>query len=374
MKLRKSCIFKKTIFGTPENLSKTAIFFDIETTGLSWRTSHLYMIGCAFYDPDKDGWILQQWFLEKPSEEKELLELFAEFLNDHPWDSLVHYNGTTFDLPYLRSKYQFYKLEDPLVSIETDSDRQSLDLFTQIRRYKKYLNTPSLKQRDLEICFGLPRDDCYTGGELISVYHEYLRSGDENLLNCLWLHNYEDVQNLLPICSGVRAYQDLFTGKFRILSSGFISDSATDSSENNVFVAALALSFPLPQTLDIKTEHCTLHAEKSSAELTIPVYEGELRHYFADYKNYYYLPDEDMAIHKSVGSFVDPAHRKKATADTCYQRVCGQFLPQMDDVFSPSLRHAKKDNVSWFRIEEVRNPENSAIQHKYVQSFLSHLR
>ena len=368
MKLRKSCIFKKTISGTPENLSKTAIFFDIETTGLSWRTSHLYMIGCAFYDPDKDGWILQQWFLEKPSEEKELLELFAEFLNEHPWDSLVHYNGTTFDLPYLRSKYQFYKLEDPLVSIETDSDRQSLDLFTQIRRYKKHLNTPSLKQRDLEIFFGLPRDDCYTGGELISVYHEYLRSGEEKLLDCLWQHNYEDVQNLLPICAGVRAYQDLFGGKCRIVSFGDVS------AARNEFIISLELSTPLPQTLTCTAQHFTLHAEKSSAVLTIPVYEGELRHYFSDYKNYYYLPDEDMAIHKSVGSFVDPSHRKKATADTCYQRVSGRFLPQMDEVFPPSLRQARKDKVSWFRIEEAQRPENAAAQQKYVQSFLSHLR
>ena len=27
------------------------VFFDIETTGLSWRTSHLYLIGALFFDP-----------------------------------------------------------------------------------------------------------------------------------------------------------------------------------------------------------------------------------------------------------------------------------------------------------------------------------
>ena len=30
------------------------VFFDIETTGLSWRTSHLYLIGALFFDPAAD--------------------------------------------------------------------------------------------------------------------------------------------------------------------------------------------------------------------------------------------------------------------------------------------------------------------------------
>ena len=31
------------------------VFFDIETTGLSWRTSHLYLIGALFFDPAADA-------------------------------------------------------------------------------------------------------------------------------------------------------------------------------------------------------------------------------------------------------------------------------------------------------------------------------
>ena len=39
------------------------VFFDIETTGLSWRTSHLYLIGALFFDPAADAFTLRQWFL-----------------------------------------------------------------------------------------------------------------------------------------------------------------------------------------------------------------------------------------------------------------------------------------------------------------------
>ena len=41
-------------------LPKKTMFFDIETTGFSPDTTHLYMIGCCLYEDD--GWQLIQWF------------------------------------------------------------------------------------------------------------------------------------------------------------------------------------------------------------------------------------------------------------------------------------------------------------------------
>lgn len=77
---------------SPEN----CLFFDIETTGLSWKTSHLYLLGAVFYE--NEIWIHRQWFCQKPSEEKEVLLAFSELLSTRKL--LFHYNGTTFDVPY----------------------------------------------------------------------------------------------------------------------------------------------------------------------------------------------------------------------------------------------------------------------------------
>ena len=66
------------------------VFFDIETTGLSWRTSHLYLIGALFFDPAADTFTLRQWFLDRPTEEKEMLVSFFTFLSDVK--RLVHFN------------------------------------------------------------------------------------------------------------------------------------------------------------------------------------------------------------------------------------------------------------------------------------------
>ena len=105
------------------------VFFDIETTGLSWRTSHLYLIGALFFDPAADTFTLRQWFLDRPTEEKEMLVSFFTFLSDVK--RLVHFNGTTFDLPYLTHKALFYQMEDPLSSIA------SLDLYQALRPFQK---------------------------------------------------------------------------------------------------------------------------------------------------------------------------------------------------------------------------------------------
>ena len=55
------------------------VFFDIETTGLSWRTSHLYLIGALFFDPAADTFTLRQWFLDRPTEEKACLFFHVSF-------------------------------------------------------------------------------------------------------------------------------------------------------------------------------------------------------------------------------------------------------------------------------------------------------
>lgn len=54
---------------------------------------------------------------------------------------LVHFNGTTFDLPYLTHKALFYQMEDPLSSIA------SLDLYQALRPFQSILGLSSMKQK-----------------------------------------------------------------------------------------------------------------------------------------------------------------------------------------------------------------------------------
>jgi hypothetical protein len=64
----------------------------------------------------------------------------------------------------------------------------------------------------------------------------------------------------------------------------------------------------------------------NSITVTVPVYNDTLKYFYKDYKNYYYLPAEDTAIHKSVAAYVDNEHKVKATKDTAYTKVTGYFI------------------------------------------------
>ena len=91
---------------------------------------------------------------------------------------------------------------------------------------------------------------------------------------------------------------------------------------------------------------------KDVTKIRIPIYEGELKYFYSNYKDYYYLPIEDMAIHHSVASFVDKQYRERAKASNCYNRKTGTYLPQYDTVMSPVFKQEYKDKVSYFELTE----------------------
>ena len=57
-----------------------------------------------------------------------------------------------------------------------------------------------------------------------------------------------------------------------------------------------------------------------------PVQQRTLYHFLPDPENYYYLPQEDTAVHSSVAQFVEPAFRRKATRKTAYIKKADAFL------------------------------------------------
>ena len=92
------------------------LFIDIETTGFTARTSYLYLIGCAYLSDNK--WCTKQWFAEKYEEEKDIIQSFFDFATEGGYDTLVHFNGNQFDLPYLTQKITALDLD-----LSIDSNR-----------------------------------------------------------------------------------------------------------------------------------------------------------------------------------------------------------------------------------------------------------
>ena len=335
-----------------KNTPELCLFFDIETTGLSWKRSHLYLLGVVFFENGQ--WIKKLWFCQKPSEEIEVLKEFSLLLNSRK--HLIHFNGKTFDIPYLMHKYAFYQLTQSWEHIN------SIDLYQTALPFKKILGMEQMRQKDLEHRMGIFREDPYSGGELIEFYQNYLKSGDETLLDSLILHNSEDMDGLVLLLP-ILCLQTIFQGNLNL----FLPEIQRDCA-GSTLILQVSLAEALPFTFVIHTEFFDMYFESSQCTLKIPIITDTKKYFFSDYKNYYYLKYEDYAIHKSIGAYVDKEYRENAKANNCYQKKESDFLPIFDSVFTPMYKETHKDKWGWFEFTD-----EFLANSKELYTYISHL-
>ncbi len=347
---------------TDRTFTEKVLFFDIETTGLSAPTSSLYLIGCACR---RGGHIfIDQFFAETPGQEREILLAFSGRLNG--FDTLATFNGNGFDIPYLEAKYSEAGLPDPFLL------PASLDLFKIVSKLKFLLKLPGYRQKSIEDFLGVPRQDLFDGGELIKVYKSYVKAPQPNALAALLQHNYEDVLHmpqLLPVLS----YTELLYGSFTVLSVEGNEYRAFDGSEGNKeLLFTLKNKYPIPRRASCGNGEFYFVAGRETSKLRVRLLEGELKYFFPDYRDYYYLPEEDTAVHKSVAAYVDKAHRRKASPDTCYIKKYAIFLPQYEQIGMPLFREGYRDKKSYFELDEDF-AESEELQKQYVLHALRRL-
>lgn len=338
-----------------------AIFFDIETTGFSPTRTSLYLIGCAV----RKGQILviDQFFADAPSEEQDVLLSFFSLLEQY--QTIISFNGIGFDIPYLKSKCETYGIKEPF------SSHEFLDIYKQVTKMKSLLHLPNLKQKSIEQFLGMEREDIYNGGELIEVYHRYVRTASERDLALLRQHNYEDVLDM-PQLLTVLSYPHLLEGDFEITSLYANEFTSYEGAAEKELIFELKNLHHLPAPVSCKKEDFYLMASGYESKLVVRLYTGELKFFFSDYKNYFYLPDEDYAVPKSLAGGIAKEHKKKATASTCYTRKNAIFLPQYGAVLSPAFRAMYRDKKSYFELSEefVASKE---MQKEYLLHVFSYL-
>lgn len=113
----------------------------------------------------------------------------------------------------------------------------------------------------------------------------------------------------------------------------------------------------------------SLELYENKAVCTIRLCRGCLKYFYPDYKDYYYLPFEDTAVHKSVGEYVDRSARKKATARTCYTKKEGVFLPQFGPFKEPSFREDYKSPLTYVLYDDSLFSQPQAADTYFSQLF-----
>lgn len=317
------------------------LFLDIETTGLTAKNSNLYLIGCAFYKDEM--WQSIQWFAENYEEELSILTAFFTFMKDFKY--LIHYNGNKFDIPYLIQKCEQFSLEYNFDNI------MGVDIFRRIMPYKDLLGLIDLKQKTIEDFLEIDREDEYSGRELISIYHNYVCNQNDNDLNNLMLHNEEDLKGMLSILS-MLSYSDLFNNPIRVMKAQANYFNNENQKRCQEIVMKLRLESPLPKQTSFRALGCYFSGNGVDCSLKVPLFEEELKYYYSNYKNYYYLPAEDIAMHKSVATFVDKAHRVQASPTNCYTRKKSMFLPEWDVLFTPFFKRDYKEKELFFELTD----------------------
>ncbi len=326
-------------FAKKENV----VFFDIETTGFSRKFCNIYLIGCMYYAGDE--LMYTQWLAENFNDEANVLMAFHKFIQNY--NTIIHFNGNSFDIPFVQERGKKYMLEFNF------QQYQHIDLYKAVNSLNHILKMENQKQKSFEKLLGIDRNDPFSGGDLTEVFKQYVESKDERLLIPLLLHNKEDVFHMGRLLS-LLAFQDLFRHQYDISSYKINSYTDYNGDEKKELCINFHLHNDIPVDISYHTEEISLMIKKDKGSLSIRIYQGTYKYFYDNYEDYYYLTMEDVAVHKSVAKYVDNKYRKHATAATCYEKHSGEFLPiKKADDFKITFREEYKSKDKFIRLNDI---------------------
>jgi hypothetical protein len=167
------------------------LFIDTETTGLAGGSSTFaFMIGTGRFH--EDYFWQRQFFLRDPIEEPAMLAALESFAA--PADSLVSFNGKSFDIPLLTTRFLTNAAPSPFGGMA------HLDLLHMARRlWREVLVSRTLGNLE-EAMLGVKRSSEDIAGWLIpEMYTDYLRSGDARALKGVFYHNALDIRSMVTL-------------------------------------------------------------------------------------------------------------------------------------------------------------------------------
>lgn len=167
----------------PERL----LFLDTETTGLSHGAGTVaFLVGVG--EIENGQLTVRQYLMRDYDEEPFVLKRVQQDLR--ACQALVTYNGRSFDMPLLQTRFIMQRMA-------FDSDRiPHADLLHTARRvWKLRLKRCNLGTLE-ELIFHEPREDDLPGAEVPQRYFDYLKLHDFSLLEDILKHNAQDIASL----------------------------------------------------------------------------------------------------------------------------------------------------------------------------------
>jgi uncharacterized protein YprB with RNaseH-like and TPR domain len=174
------------------------VFVDVETTGLAGGAgTYAFLVGCGWFDGGT--FRVRQYLMANVAGEPALLKALAEVACE--CGTVITYNGKTFDLPLIETRYLFHRMESPFASVP------HVDMLHPARRLWRPLGAVGradagavdsacrLTTLERTQC-GFEREGDVPGWQIPDRYFTYVRTGDVRPLEKVLEHNRLDILSL----------------------------------------------------------------------------------------------------------------------------------------------------------------------------------
>ena len=190
------------------------LFIDLETTGIAGGAgTYAFLVGCGWFAGGT--FRIRQFFLSSFTAERALLEAVGELGADA--GTVVTYNGKSFDVPLIETRFALHRLTSPF------GEMPHIDMLHPARRMWRHVqkdvpyndqqqDAPSscrLSTLEQQLC-GYVRDGDVAGFEIPARYFRYVHAGDPRPLAAVLEHNRLDLLSLALVTA--RAAQLLEDG------------------------------------------------------------------------------------------------------------------------------------------------------------------
>jgi uncharacterized protein YprB with RNaseH-like and TPR domain len=239
------------------------VFIDTETSGLSGGTgTFAFLIGLGYFDGNE--FIVKQYFLRDPSEERAALE--AVSCDITPFRYIVTYNGKSFDIPILNSRHIIHGMTSPFKSVF------HIDLLHLARKiWKERLPSRALGELEKEI-LSFQREGLDIPGWMVpDVYFDYLARGITDQIEGVLYHNRVDIISLAGIywflADLIFHPTNSTTNSIDKASIGALLEKLGDV-DKSAEIYEMCLSEGLPRPLYLKTIHRFADIKKKNGDIT----------------------------------------------------------------------------------------------------------
>jgi uncharacterized protein len=184
-----------------DGVGERTLFVDLETTGLSGGAGTVaFLVGCGWFD--LGAFQVRQFLLTSYASERALLCAVAECFG--ATSLLVTYNGKTFDVPVMETRWMFHRMPLPLESV------RHFDMLHPARRLwrardetmKDASGEGGCRLGTLErVLCDVNRVGDIPGMDIPARYFRFLRSGDARPLEPVLEHNRLDLISLAAVCA-----------------------------------------------------------------------------------------------------------------------------------------------------------------------------